>query len=119
MRGLPLLLLFITLFNCSRAQVSSSTVMDTTSAIGPNMIRIIGKVISASPERATLKVTKVLGSGQGIINMPGEGQEIPVSVTDKSKKLKRGETIAAELTEKMGADASQSFYIILQYQPSH
>jgi hypothetical protein len=119
MRVLPLLLLFITLLNCSRAQVSSPTMTDTTSAIAPNMIRIIGKVISADPEKATLKVTKVLGSGQGVINMPSEGQQISVSLTDKSKKPKGGETITAELTEKMGADASQSFYVILQYKRSH
>lgn len=118
MRVVPLLLLFLSLLNCSRAQVSSPAMKDTL-AIGPNMIRITGKIISVAGGTATLKVDKVLVTGQGIINVVSEGQKISAEISDGGKKLKTGGSITATLREKLGVDASQSSYIMLQYTSSN
>lgn len=108
-----LILLFAFIIHYGCAQVAQNTMTDSQD-IAPNTTRISAKIISLDEKTASLKVISVVASGQGIINILSEGQQITIQLNDKKTILKKGEEIEVDLKEKMGVDASQSSYTLLR-----
>lgn len=104
-----LLVLFIV---CQYACAQITPAGDST-RIPPGTVVVTGSITAASGDHVTLKVEEVIGSGQGIINLPAAGQQMPVRVT-KDIKLRTGEKVRACLKEKLEADASRSSYELVQ-----
>lgn len=94
---------------CACAQIRPG---DSTH-IPPGTVVVIGSVTAVSGNNATLKIEEVVGSGQGIINVPAAGQQMPVRVA-KDIKLRTGEKVRGYLKEKLEADASRSSYELVQ-----
>src|SRR5689334_12098919 len=94
------------------AQDPSETQVTDFNPISPNTVRVIAKVKSIQNDSAVIAVQKVIGSGQGIINILSYGQELSIFVSPEKKKLLSGE-IEVDLKEKLGVDASQSYYVSL------
>lgn len=105
-------LIFVSLMVCQYACAQVTPATDST-RIPPGTVVVIGSITAASGNNVTLKVEEVVGSGQGIINLPAAGQQMPVQVT-KDTRLRAGEKVRAYLKEKLEADASRSSYELVQ-----
>jgi hypothetical protein len=109
------ILILLATVHYSLAQVSSPSAMsDTTTALPPGTVRIKAKVLSADNMQATVQVISLVGSGQGIVNPPTEGQKIIIRLPEGRKKMGKGKIIQMDLKEKMGVDASQSSFSLLR-----
>ena len=110
-----LLIPLLVLFQYSCAQVARpNPAMNDTLPIPPNTVRVKATILSFNETEVTLQIATVIGTGQGIINPLSEGQKVTVQLRDGNKKLKKGKNIIADLKEKLGVDASQSLYVLLQ-----
>lgn len=105
-------LLFILVLICQYACAQIRPASDSTQ-IAPGTVVVIGSIAAISGNNATLKIEEVVGSGQGIINLPAAGQQMPVRVM-KGIKLRTGEKVRAYLKEKLEADASRSSYELVR-----
>jgi hypothetical protein len=110
----PRLLIILSLMlHYACAQVSQNVKADSDSVpVQPGTIRVNASVIAVKEKTATLKIVSVKSTGQGIINILSEGQEVVVQL--RSGDVKAGYIIEADLQEKMGVDASQSSYVLLR-----
>lgn len=97
---------------CQYACAQITPAGDSTQ-IPPGTVVVTGTITAASGNNATLKIEEVVGSGQGIINLPAAGQQMPVRVT-KGIKLRTGKKVRVYLKEKLEADASRSSYELVQ-----
>lgn len=107
---------FLALFQSSCAQVPATSPMNDTLPIAPNTVRVKATVLSCDDKEAILKITTLIGSGQGIVNPVSEGQQLTVQLREKNQKIKTGAVVTADLKEKLGVDASQSYYVIVQFK---
>jgi hypothetical protein len=110
MKNRQLFIIFILI--CQYACAQTTPAGDSTQ-IPPGTVVVVGSITNTSGNSATLKIEEVVGSGQGIINLPAAGQQMPVQVT-KGVKVRTGEKVRAHLKEKLEADASRSSYEIVQ-----
>jgi hypothetical protein len=106
-------LVFIIVFHCSCAQVSTPSMNDSI-PVNPNTVRVKAKILSSTETQATLQIITVMDSGQGIINPLSEKQEVTVQLREPGKKFRSGKNITADLKEKLGVDNSQSSYVLVQ-----
>jgi hypothetical protein len=91
----------------------STPVENNPITVNPNTVRVIATVKSVTKESAVLTVQEVVATGQGIINTIAPGQEVTIKITAKEKEFLSGNRIQADLKEKLGVDASQSYYVLL------
>lgn len=90
--------------------------MSDTLPVGPNTVRIKAIVLSCNDKEAILKIATLVGSGQGIINPLSEGEQVTVQLRGTGQRLKDGKVITADLKEKLGTDASRSYYVMVQFK---
>jgi hypothetical protein len=105
--------LFIGL-SCASAQKPTSSMPDTVQ-LPPNTIQVIAFVKKLDGNSITLQIVEIIAEGQGIVNAVSAGQIIEVIAPAKAGKIK-GKKISALLKEKIGVDASQSSYSLLQHK---
>ncbi len=92
--------------------------MDDSTAVLPGVVRVVGKIKNKNADQFVLTIQEVIESGQGLINAPAPGQDLTVGFDASMKELEVGQTIRADMKERMGVDASQSSYVIIQYNKS-
>jgi hypothetical protein len=110
-----ILLFLLSVTSCASKAQNTPVISQDTVAVNPNTVVVIAKVRLVGVDDVHLVINKVVGIGQGIVNIPAEGQEIITQIADQKTKLKTGDTVRATLKEKMGVDASQSSFIILSH----
>lgn len=112
-----LLVYLLFFFQPSCAQTPATTIpMSDTLPVGPNTVRIKAIVLSCNDKEAILKIATLVGSGQGIINPLSEGEQVTVQLRGTGQRLKDGKVITADLKEKLGTDASRSYYVMVQFK---
>jgi hypothetical protein len=104
--------LFISL-SCASAQKQIYSMPDTVQ-LPPNTIQVIGYVKKISSNSITLQIAESIAEGSGIVNAVSVGQIIIVITPVKVGRI-NGKKINALLKEKIGVEASQSSYSLLQY----
>src|SRR5688500_12697674 len=113
MRCVQILFALALLVNVSCAQTPTPSKQDTAMNLPPNTVRLVATVKAVTKGIVTLHAVEIKGTGQGVVNIIGEGQEIHVRLPEVNYELKAGEKILVDIQEEMGVDASQSTYKLL------
>ena len=113
-----LILLITSMAGSSLAQDSKITPSDTM-VISPNTVRVTGEVVSSRGKTAVIKVSKVVATGAGIINVLSEGQTITVQLREDDVVVAASEKVEMDLKEKIGVAAALSSYTVIRTRKLH
>ncbi len=116
-KGINLLFILIASLSLTTtlAQSTRALPMADTLELPPGTVRVIVLIKKIQQHQATVEVIEVIAEGHGIINILSRGQVLNIAIPEKGK-MSKGKKMEAFLKEKVGVDASQSYYTLLRHK---